>query len=93
MHDLQTSSIAIHSRLAIETEPAENKDEEITGMKLSIDTVSTTTDIPTCMSVNNIQEVTQNDTHLQDLKGYTIRGWLSNRNDIKQKPYSMLRDE
>ena len=34
----------------------ENKDEEIESMKLSI---FSTTDIPTCMSIQNIHEATQ----------------------------------
>ena len=34
---------------------AENKDEEISGMKLSTDAITITTDIPKCMSIQNIQ--------------------------------------
>ena len=43
----------------------ENNNKEIAGMKLSIDTNNTTTDIPTCISIKDIQEPTQNDDHRQ----------------------------
>ena len=46
MHPVNTRTKSIYSRLAIETKHTENKDEEITGIKLSTDTDSTMRDIP-----------------------------------------------
>ena len=58
---------------------AENKSKEIAEKKISI-----TTDIPTCVSIKGIQVSTQNDINMQELKWYIIRGWSSNRNEVKQ---------
>ena len=38
----------------------ENKDAEVVGIKLRIGTISSTTDIPTCMSIQDIQKVVHN---------------------------------
>ena len=40
-----------------------NKDEEIASMKPSINAVRTATDIPTCISIQDIQGATQYDMH------------------------------
>ena len=52
-----------------------NKDTVIPGMTLNIDTVNMMTDNPACMSVNEIQEATQKDAHLWQLKECIINGW------------------
>ena len=43
-------------------------------MQLSIVAISTKTDIPTCMSIQDIQDAAHNDMHLQELKEYIIKG-------------------
>ena len=62
----------------------ENKDKEIKGMTLSIDTIKTMMDIPFCISIHDMQKATQNDMHLQELKEHIIKGWPSYRNEIRQ---------
>ena len=66
----------------------QNKDEEIAGMNLSTDAVNTMTDIPACISIQDIQEATQNDIHLQALRKHIIRDWQSKRNEPKQSDCS-----
>ena len=51
---------------------AKNKDEEIAGLKSSINAISTATDILICMSIQDIQEATHNNVHLHELKEYII---------------------
>ena len=47
---------------------SENKDQEIHGMKLSINAVETCNDFPLCMSMYKIQDTMQNDGPLQVLR-------------------------
>ena len=42
----------------------ENKDEEIAGMQVNINPIETTTHIPDCMMVCEMQQETSQDTHL-----------------------------
>ena len=67
----------------------ENKDGEITGMQLNVDVIQTTTNIPDCMMIQQLQQATSQDNHLQHLKDYIIRGWPENRDQITQnlQPY------
>ena len=47
-------------------------------MKLSIDTVTSTTDTPTCMFIQNVEEATQNDMHNRTEVKQDIRlCWMS----------------
>ena len=46
---------------------AENKDDEIAYMKLSIYTISTTTNMPAWMTIQHIWVAVLNNTHFQDL--------------------------
>ena len=62
----------------------ENKDEEIPGMLLNIDTIQTMTNIPDCMTIQQLQQGTSQDDHLQQLKCYIIRGWPENKDQIPQ---------
>ena len=43
----------------------QNKDEEICGMDVRVDTLQISTDIPKCMSITQIQQATMQDEHLQ----------------------------
>ena len=51
------------------------------GIKINIDAVHTTADIPKCMSLQDMQRATFHDEYLQ-LKDYIIRGWPQSRNEI-----------
>ena len=48
-------------------------------MKLSLNAIQMTTNIPECMTVHDIQQATSQGQHLQCLKGYIIQGWPENR--------------
>ena len=43
----------------------ENKDEEMHGMNVKVDTIQTTMNISECMSILQIQQVTLQGQHLQ----------------------------
>ena len=53
----------------------ENKDKEIHGMDVRVDAIQISTNGPEYMSIQNIQQATAKDKHLQHLKGYIIAGW------------------
>ena len=44
-----------------------NKDEEITGMTLNSNVIDISADISACITVKEMQDVMQNDKHLQNL--------------------------
>ena len=52
-----------------------NKDQEISGMNISIHTINTIVDIPIFTSIEDIKVATGDDVELQMLKRYIIRGW------------------
>ena len=51
----------------------ENKDAEIPGMQLTINAIQTTTNIPDCMAIEELQQATSQDEHLHHHQEYTIR--------------------
>ena len=59
-----------------------NKDAEIPGMDIRIDAIQTATNIPVCISIPQLQQVTAQDDHLQRLDGYIIIGWAENRDQM-----------
>ena len=61
----------------------ENKDEKISGMKASINATYIAANIPACMTIQDIQQPTENNILLQDHRPYIIYGWPSNRVDVK----------
>ena len=62
----------------------ENKDKEIPGMQLNVATIQTTTNIPDCMMIQQLQDAMSQDDHLQQLKADIIRGWPENKGQILQ---------
>ena len=38
--------------------------------------------IPVCMSIEDIQAATCEDTHLQELKAYLIQGWPQKKEEV-----------
>ena len=67
----------------------------MSAMRLMIDTVHTSTDIPTFMSICEIQQTIQRNVQLQHLKEYIINEMAENRNEILQdrQPYLIFRDD
>ena len=53
-------------------------------MQVNIDTIQTTTYIPDCMPIQEIQQTTSQDEHLQQIKEHIIKGWLEKRDQIPQ---------
>ena len=41
-------------------------------------------DLPVCTSIQDTQEATSQDAHLQDLKAYIIHEWLNKIDDMAQ---------
>ena len=61
----------------------ENKDEEIHGMGIRVDAIQTSLNVPECMSIQQIQQATAQDEHLQWLKGYIIAGWPEIKDQVQ----------
>ena len=61
----------------------ENKDKEIHGMDIQVNTMQTTLNIPECMSILQTQLATVQDEHLQWLKGYIIVGWPEIKDQVQ----------
>ena len=81
---IQTWNRSVHCRLALQTEPQGNQRCRNTWHTIEIDVIQTTTNIPDCMTVQQLQQATSQDHHLQQLKDYIIRGWPENKDQIPQ---------
>ena len=62
----------------------ENKDEKIHDMDIRIDAIQTSMNVSECMSIQQIQQATVQDEHLQWLKGYIIAGWPESKDHVYQ---------
>ena len=62
----------------------EDKDEEITGAQVNIDTTEIPANIPECMIIHEWQHETALDNHLQQLKECIIKGWPENKGNVAQ---------
>ena len=60
----------------------ENKDTEIPGMDIKVNAIQTATNISECMSIPQLHQTTAQDNHLPCLKGYIIRAWPENRDQM-----------
>ena len=65
----------------------EGKDKPIKDMDVWVDAIQSTADIPECVFMAEIQQVSAHDNHLQQLKSFIIAGWP----DTKDKPHADLR--
>ena len=65
----------------------ENKDEEICGMDM-VDGIQRSTNIPECMSITQIQQMTTQNEHLQWLRGYIITGWPEIKDQVQHDIWS-----
>ena len=54
---------------------AENKGQEMSGMKINMHMINITVDIAICMSIQDIKSSTEEDEELKMLKWYINRGW------------------
>ena len=73
----------------------EGKVQPIKGMELWADVIQTTTDMPECLSITDLQQASSQDSHIQKLKHFIITGWFNSRDDVSEelKPYWAYRDE
>ena len=64
-------------------------------MELWVHVIKTTTDIPECLSITELQWASSQDSHLQNLKHFTITVWPYSKDEISEelKPYWSYRDE
>ena len=60
----------------------ENKDKEIIGMQISINTIQSTTNIPEHMTMHVLQQATSQDQHLQCLMEYVIQGQPESKSQL-----------
>ena len=67
----------------------ECKDQLIKGMELWVDIIQTTTDMPECLSMTDLQQATSQDSHIQKLKHFIITDWPNNKGKVSEelKPY------
>ena len=61
----------------------ENKDQEIVGMNVNMDAISTAVGIPICASIEELQAATRQGADLQRLKSYIIQGWPYTKDKVK----------
>ena len=64
-------------------------------MDVQVDTIQTAMDMPDCISMGEIQWVSSQDNHLQQLKSIIISGWPESRDELHADlwPYWSYRDE
>ena len=86
---------AIHCRLAIQLQPKTYRNEEITGMYITINAIESYPDIPGCMTAEEIREVTLQYEHLSNLAKFIICIWPSTKTEgLKElQPYWSSLDE
>ena len=72
----------------------EGNDEPIQDMDIRVDAIQSTTGIPQCMSILQIQQTMAQDEHLQGLKYIIITGWPNTKNQlhIHIRPYWCYKD-
>ena len=73
----------------------EGKDKPIKVMDVQVDTIQAITEMPECIPVVEIQQVSSTDNQLQQLKGIIITGWLDSRDElhVDLQLYWSYRDE
>ena len=64
-------------------------------MQFGINAIQKTTNIPGCMTMHELQQVTCQDQHMQCLKEYIIKGWTEHKDQIQQdiRPYWIFKDD
>ena len=64
-------------------------------MDIQVDAVQSTTDMPECVSMTEIQQASAQDDHLQALKNFIISGWPDMKDELHAdlRPYWLYRGE
>ena len=64
-------------------------------MWLGINAIQATTNIPECMTMDELQETTSQDQHLKCLMEYVMQGWPESKNQLPQDigTYWMFQDD
>ena len=67
----------------------------INGLHIRVDAVQVVTGVPECMSIQQIQQTTRQDEHLQRLQHFIITGWADAREQLHEdiKPYWSIKDD
>ena len=60
----------------------ENKDAEIPGIQVNIDTMQTTTNIPGCKTIQELQQAMSHNEHLQELREHITKDCSENKDQI-----------
>ena len=60
----------------------EGKDKLIEDMDVQVDAIQSTTDMPECVYMAEIQQALAQDDHLQALKNFIISGWPDIKNEL-----------
>ena len=73
----------------------EGKDKLIEDMDIQVDAIQSTTDMPECVSMAEIQQASAQDDHLQKLKSFIISGWPDTKDKLHAdlRPYWSYRGE
>ena len=73
----------------------EGKDKVIKGMDILADAIQSVMDMPECLSMAEIQHVSSQDNHLQQLKNLIIAGWSDTKDELHAdlRPYWLYRDK
>ena len=77
-----------------QTQPWENRDEEIPGICITISVIDSFTDIPGCLRVKQIRVAVLEDEHLGLLSEYVLYGWPWMKTEVQKdlQPYWSFRD-
>ena len=59
-------------------------------MQLNIYAIQITTNIPDCMTIQELQQTVSQDEHIQQLKEHVIRGWPEKKYPLPQDSENML---
>ena len=64
-------------------------------MELWVDVIQTTTDMPECLSMTDLQQASSQDSHTQKLKHFINTGWPDSKDEVSEelKPCWSYRDE
>ena len=64
-------------------------------MELWVDAIQTTTDMPECLSMTELQQALSQDSHIQKLKHFIITGWPDSKDKVSKelKPHWSYRDK
>ena len=73
----------------------EGKDKPIKDMDIWVHAIKSSIDMPECISMEEIQQASLRDGHLQQLKRFIIAGWPNTKDELHTniRPYWLYRDK